>query len=265
MVEAGDLAAWTARTVIAVVLLVAAQAKLWDRKGFLTSLQAYSALPPVMRPALARLLPWIEVAIAALLLSGLWLTWIAVATALLFLAFAAGVRLAFAGKESADCGCFGAGADSMPSQLVARNVALTCLALVILGAELSRLDGLSGLALLVAAIASVAAVLMTLPRRPSASSTGAEVQDGGRRLLMRMGLASTVGLLAATVLGLQKQPSIAEAACQGCGTCGTEYTFLYCVSGCCAVYLVRPYSHCGAYCNACSATSRTYCNIPSCC
>lgn len=90
--------------------------KAGDPIGTETAVRAYSLLPDsLVRPA-AAVLPWFEIALALLLLVGLAVRLAAVLSALLLIAFIAGVISAAARGLSIDCGCFGGGGAVAPGE-----------------------------------------------------------------------------------------------------------------------------------------------------
>lgn len=70
---------------------------------------AYRVFPPSWVDVLGWGLPSFEVALAALLLVGLFTRWAALATALLMLGFIVGISSVWIRGYSIDCGCFGGG------------------------------------------------------------------------------------------------------------------------------------------------------------
>lgn len=85
----------------------------WDLRGywilFAMSIDSYHALPEWGVVVLARVLPWFELALGALLIGGWGLRYVAsIASVLLIGFFSAMLRAHFKGLEI-DCGCFGPG------------------------------------------------------------------------------------------------------------------------------------------------------------
>lgn len=123
------------RVVLAGVFLYAAYSKL--RQSWLLfamAIDAYGLLPQWAVMTLARVLPWCELAVGVLLLTGFWLRQAAVAaSALLVLFFAVMLRSYLKGLQI-DCACFGLGeAISLKTllrdgALLLSSVALTALA-----------------------------------------------------------------------------------------------------------------------------------------
>jgi uncharacterized membrane protein YphA (DoxX/SURF4 family) len=76
---------------------------------FAMSIDAYGLLPQWAVLALARSLPWCELAIGALLLGGLWLRQAALAASSLLVVFLGIMLRSFSKGLEIDCGCFGLG------------------------------------------------------------------------------------------------------------------------------------------------------------
>lgn len=123
------------RVVLAGVFLYAAYSKL--RQSWLLfamAIDAYGVLPQWAVVALARALPWCELAVGILLLTGFWLRQTAIAASVLLVVFF-GIMLRSYGKGlQIDCACFGLGeAISLKTLLrdgvlLLSSVALTALA-----------------------------------------------------------------------------------------------------------------------------------------
>ena len=98
------------RLLLGAVFIYAAYTKL--RQSWLLfalSIDSYQLLPEWAVFALARTLPWLEVALGILLIAGVWLRYLSVAAAgILGLFFTVMVVSYFRGA-GIDCGCFGVG------------------------------------------------------------------------------------------------------------------------------------------------------------
>ena len=116
-----------ARIGLAAVFLWAAYVKLREPwLLFAMSLDTLQLLPEPAVLFLARVLPWMELALGILLVTGIKLRWSATfATGLLLVFFGVMLRSYLAGIE-ADCGCFGPGEELGPKTL-ARDGALLAL------------------------------------------------------------------------------------------------------------------------------------------
>lgn len=117
---------------LAGVLLASGAAKLRDPSGMVVLLrQALTPLVPAF--ALTRALALLEVALGALLLSGVAPRAAGIAAALLLVALTAALRVAAhrAPEAAAACSCFGGPAGAPPAQAALRNALLIAAAAVV--------------------------------------------------------------------------------------------------------------------------------------
>lgn len=121
-----------ARTLIALVLLTAGVAKLREPGAFLGAVHGYRLLPDALVAPFARVLPWIELGLGLLVPTGLAAAPVAIATAGLFLCFAAAMMLnLLRGRRDIDCGCFlGRPAQRLTYGHAGRTLALAAAALL---------------------------------------------------------------------------------------------------------------------------------------
>jgi uncharacterized membrane protein YphA (DoxX/SURF4 family) len=98
-----------ARLGLAVVWAWAGLAKISDPAVAAQAVRAYRILPEGLVKPVGYGLPFLELALAVLLLVGLGVRIAAVVSALLLLTFIAGITSAWARGISIDCGCFGGG------------------------------------------------------------------------------------------------------------------------------------------------------------
>jgi uncharacterized membrane protein YphA (DoxX/SURF4 family) len=119
------------RLVLAAVFIFAAYTKLrqpWLL--FAMSIDSYGILPEWAVLASARVLPWFELVLGILLLTGFWLRYAAIAaTAILSVFFAAVIRSYVKGL-AIDCGCFGVG-EALSAKTLIRDGALIASAVVL--------------------------------------------------------------------------------------------------------------------------------------
>ncbi len=129
MIWRNSIAVVAARIILGLVFVYAAYTKLrqpW--LVFAMSIDAYQILPENGVLAVARVVPWLELAIGILLLSGYWLGWAAPAATLLLLTFfGIMVRAWFQGR-GIDCGCFGVG-EALSGWTLARDGALLAMSI----------------------------------------------------------------------------------------------------------------------------------------
>lgn len=105
------------RLILAAVLGYAGAIKLFEEDGAQRAILAYRVFPPEWTGFLGWALPTVEIALALLLLVGLFVRWAALATALLMLGFVAGIVSVWVRGYSIDCGCFGGGGDVAPEDV----------------------------------------------------------------------------------------------------------------------------------------------------
>ncbi|GAA1177171.1 putative membrane protein YphA (DoxX/SURF4 family) [Kitasatospora gansuensis] len=106
---AGEWFGLVARIGLAVVWAWAGLAKVADPAEAAQAVRAYEILPESLVKPVGYGLPFLELALALLLLIGLGTRIVAVISALLLLTFIGGIGSAWARGISIDCGCFGGG------------------------------------------------------------------------------------------------------------------------------------------------------------
>lgn len=109
-----DVRAWIGtvlRIALAGILGWAGAVKLVEPNGAREAIIAYRVFPASWVDFLGWALPGAEVALALLLLLGLFTRWAALATALLMIGFIVGISSVWIRGYSIDCGCFGGGGD----------------------------------------------------------------------------------------------------------------------------------------------------------
>ncbi len=116
MTRALDVVGTLARFGLAAVWLLSGLPKALDPDQTYVAVRAYDVLPPLGVELVAAILPWLEIALAVLLLLGLGTRAVAVLSAGLLLVFVAGVSQAWARGLSIDCGCFGGGGAVEPGR-----------------------------------------------------------------------------------------------------------------------------------------------------
>jgi len=105
----GPGAGLLARLVVGGVWIVAGATKLTDPAQSVAAVRAYQLLPGATAQPVGQLLPVIEVVVGVCLVLGLLTRWVALASALLFVAFIVGIVSVWARGITIDCGCFGGG------------------------------------------------------------------------------------------------------------------------------------------------------------
>jgi uncharacterized membrane protein YphA (DoxX/SURF4 family) len=106
------LLAWVstvARFGLAVVWIWAARAKILDPDGAVRSVRAYRLLPEALVHTVGYGLPFLELAVALLLIAGVATRLAAITSTALLLVFMAGIASAWVRGLQIDCGCFSTG------------------------------------------------------------------------------------------------------------------------------------------------------------
>jgi uncharacterized membrane protein YphA (DoxX/SURF4 family) len=120
------------RLVLGAVFIYAAYTKL--RQSWLLfalSIDSYQLLPEWAVFALARTLPFLELALGVLLIAGIWLRYLSIVAAAILAAFFSVMVLSYFRGAAIDCGCFGVGEPLSVKTLVRDGVLLSgALALV---------------------------------------------------------------------------------------------------------------------------------------
>jgi uncharacterized membrane protein YphA (DoxX/SURF4 family) len=254
-----------ARLIVAAVFIAAAIGKLRNIAAFQGVLASYAWLPHRSRNPLAALLAVSELALGIALLSGFYLAATAILAAALLLAFAGAFALTFGRQGAGKCGCFGQTSAASTSTVLTRNLSLALLAAVAVSSTLVEEAAVLPVAMLVAVLAaSVAFFVSLLPEIQTSAGAGGE-PDPDRRRFLKLAGGLVAGVSAAAILGWTGRPRAAEAACHGCGSCGTDYIFSYCVGTCCAAYIIKRWNDCDTYCYQCSTGSGVFCGVVECC
>ncbi|MBC8091575.1 MAG: DoxX family membrane protein [Pseudonocardia sp.] len=116
MNRAFDIVGTLARLGLAAVWLFSGVPKALDPDQTYVAVRAYDVLPPLGVELVAAGLPWLEIALAVLLLLGVGTRVVAIASAALLVVFMAGVTQAWVRGLSIDCGCFGGGGQVEPGR-----------------------------------------------------------------------------------------------------------------------------------------------------
>ena len=119
------------RLVLAAVFIYAAYTKLrqpWLL--FALSIDSYQLLPQWAVLTVARTLPWLELLLGLLLVSGFGLRYVALVTSAQLVIFLAVMLRAYAKGLGIDCGCFGAG-EALTYKTLIRDGLLTAGAIVL--------------------------------------------------------------------------------------------------------------------------------------
>lgn len=99
-----------ARIVLGAVFVYAAYVKLRDPwQLFAMSINSYDVLPLAMAETAARVIPWVELALGLMVISGIWLRISGTILSLVLLTFFTLMVRAYAKGMQINCGCFGPG------------------------------------------------------------------------------------------------------------------------------------------------------------
>lgn len=112
------------RLLLGAVFVYAAYTKL--RQSWLLfalSIDSYQLLPEWGVLALARTLPWLELGLGLLLMTGFWLRQVSIVATALLGGFFAVMVVSYARGAGIDCGCFGVG-EALSMKTLARDGAL---------------------------------------------------------------------------------------------------------------------------------------------
>ena len=104
-----------ARLVLGGVLLTAGGLKVFKPTESANAVAAYKVLPTNLSHVVGYALPWLEVAIALLLILGYLIRPAAVVSGLIMIVFVAAIASVWARGMLIDCGCFGGGGEIDPS------------------------------------------------------------------------------------------------------------------------------------------------------
>lgn len=114
------------RLLLGAVFVYAAYTKL--RQSWLLfalSIDSFQLLPEWAVYGVARTLPWLELALGGLLIAGVWLRYLAVATAGILALFFTVMVVSYIRGAGIDCGCFGVGEPLSARTLVRDGLLLT--------------------------------------------------------------------------------------------------------------------------------------------
>lgn len=105
-----------ARFTVGIVWIIAGWLKAFNPYTAGAAVRAYEIFPPELATRIGQALPWIELALGALLILGLFTRVTAAISAGLLIAFIIGIASAWARGLTIDCGCFGGGGLVKPGE-----------------------------------------------------------------------------------------------------------------------------------------------------
>jgi uncharacterized membrane protein YphA (DoxX/SURF4 family) len=100
-----------ARVALGVVWIIAGALKVGDLAASGRAVVAYRLFPPSVATTIGAVLPFLEIALGALLVLGLATRLSAIVSAVLLVAYIIGIASVWARGLRIDCGCFGSGGD----------------------------------------------------------------------------------------------------------------------------------------------------------
>ena len=141
-----------ARIVLGLIFVYAAYAKLhfngaWHLRDyyffFAMSIDSYRMLPLIIVQWMARILPWLELGLGALLVVGAGVRWAGLVLSALLVVFMMALAHAALGGLEINCGCFGTGSVKPGRELMLDGVLLALALAVTMGGFLSHRAGKS--------------------------------------------------------------------------------------------------------------------------
>jgi uncharacterized membrane protein YphA (DoxX/SURF4 family) len=127
-----SLVALICRLTLAIIFFYAGIEKIISPGDFAVVIYNYQLLPDGTITLLAIFLPWLEVLIAASLITGICIRGAALISALLFLTFASALTINLVRGLDISCGCFGASSGNISWFYLARDLSLFCMSVFIL-------------------------------------------------------------------------------------------------------------------------------------
>ena len=126
------LLALICRLTLAIIFFYAGIEKIIDPGDFAVAIYNYQLLPDCAINLSAIFLPWLEVLIAASLITGICIRGAALISALLFLTFATALTINLVRGLNLSCGCFGASSGNISWLYLVRDLSLFCVSVFVL-------------------------------------------------------------------------------------------------------------------------------------
>ena len=120
------------RLTLAIIFFYAGIEKIISPRDFAVAIYNYQLLPDGTINLLAIFLPWLEVLIAASLITGICIRGAALISALLFLTFATALAINLVRGLDISCGCFGASSGNINWLYLERDLSLFCMSVFVL-------------------------------------------------------------------------------------------------------------------------------------
>jgi uncharacterized membrane protein YphA (DoxX/SURF4 family) len=126
------LFALVCRLTLAIIFFYAGIEKIINPQEFAVAISNYQLLPDSAINFMAIVLPWLEVLIAASLISDIYTRGAALFSSLLFLIFATALTINLARGLDISCGCFGASSANISWFYLARDLSFFCMSVFVL-------------------------------------------------------------------------------------------------------------------------------------
>ena len=120
------------RLTLAIIFFCAGIEKILQPQEFAVAIYNYQLLPDCVINLSAIFLPWLEVFIAASLVSGIYTRGAALLSSLLFLIFATALTINLVRGLDISCGCFGTSSGNISWLYLARDLSLFCMSVIVL-------------------------------------------------------------------------------------------------------------------------------------
>jgi len=120
------------RLTLAIIFFCAGIEKILQPQEFAVAIYNYQLLPDCIINLSAIFLPWLEVFIAASLVSGIYTRGAALLSSLLFLIFATALTINLVRGLDISCGCFGTSSGNISWLYLARDLSLFCMSVIVL-------------------------------------------------------------------------------------------------------------------------------------
>lgn len=130
---------WACRIVLAGIFIYSGYIKLQSPLQFASAIAGYKLVPDTLILSLATYLPWVEIALGVLLLTGWKIQYVSIGASALLLAFIGILTVTYLRGIDADCGCFGFG-DKISPRTIARDVLILLPAVFLAVEPLLRRD-----------------------------------------------------------------------------------------------------------------------------
>ncbi len=129
---------WACRLILAGIFVISGYIKVRAPLEFAGAIAGYKLVPDSLIFPLATYLPWLEMALGALLLIGWKIRYVAIGAAALLLTFTVILTVTYARGIEADCGCFGFGHKISPLTIARDMLMLVPAILLIFESRLKK-------------------------------------------------------------------------------------------------------------------------------